>query len=64
MNENNEVFTTYFSLNGSEENSSFLDMMNEISKLKSPFFNMMKIEHERGSITSQIISGKILKLFW
>ena len=61
-NENNEIFTTNFTLNGAEEDFSFLEMMDEIAGLKSPFFGMARKEHAGGTIISQIISGKLLSL--
>ena len=63
QNENNEIFTTYFSLYGSEEGYTFLDMMKEISQLKTPFFSMMRTEHVKGTKIAQIISGKIYKCY-
>ena len=59
MSDRNEVFIANFNLNGAEEDFSFLEMMDEISNLKSPFFGISKKEHSGGSIIAQIISGKI-----
>jgi hypothetical protein len=45
-------------MNGAEEDFSFLEMMDKIAKLNSPFFGMARKEHCSGSIIYQIISGK------
>ena len=51
------MFIANFTLNGAEEDFSFLEMMDEIANLKSPFFGMFRDEKTDGSILAQIISG-------
>ena len=60
-NETAELFTAPFTLEGSSEELTFIQMMNELNQLKSPFFGMFREEKTNGTTISQIIAGKMIK---
>jgi hypothetical protein len=57
QNENEEIFSPLFSLEGAEESMSFVKMMGDMEELRSPLYTMFRKEASPGSNVLKIIKG-------
>ena len=62
QNENEEIFSPHFSLEGAEETMSFVKMMGEMEELRSPLYTMFRKESAPGSNVIKIIKGTAFNL--
>jgi hypothetical protein len=60
-NENDEKFQPFFTLEGAQEDVTFINMMEEVKALKSPFFTMFRKETCIGVKIIQLLKGMDLR---